>query len=405
MLPALIVPMPLLLLSSLTCIPDSFPTLALKLFLLRSPMTSTSVDPRWLYSSHLTWLLNGILVSSYSLRGHCLPLVSVTSYSAGFPSSSLHPLSLSFCLFYFLQVPLHLPDHWSSVLLWSSPKLSSQPTRPHWALPLLQLTTNAGDSLIYISNPDLSSELQDHKLHSSPHHRYPVIDMHLKCNQVPNWIILFHSPQTVRLHLCCTLELPKESLQILMPKLYPQRFYFNWSGCSLGIKIFQSSLSDCNVQLRLRTTALKPSVPSISHLIQQYHHPLRGVSQRPDISDSSLSLTTDYPTIPSKQSQLQMIHEARAEAGAACALSLQCSMKRWGLDILSQFWCDYKKQSLPKKKELKESQRNKAEVQMNLGTSVAKVLLLDFSDTWAYKFPSCLSQFTLHFLMLVIKCS
>lgn len=48
------------------------------------------------------------------------------------------------------------------------------------------------------------------------------------------------------------------------------------------------------------------------------------------------------------------------------------SMKMVRLRCTASQFCNYEKQSLHKKKELKESQRNKAETLMYVGTDVAK---------------------------------
>lgn len=96
---------------SLTRSLDSAPTFALNLFLIRSSMTSKSVDPRWLYSCHLAWLLNGIHKDS-------LPPVRLSCH--GFPSTVLSwfPFCLIMsCLVFlfdwlgFLQVLPSLPDY------------------------------------------------------------------------------------------------------------------------------------------------------------------------------------------------------------------------------------------------------------------------------------------------------
>lgn len=57
-----------------------------------------------------------------------------------------------------------------------------------------------------------------------------------------------------------------------------------------------------------------------------------------------------------------------------------CSMKTVRLGCAASQFHNYEKQSLPKKEELKESQRNKAETLMNLGTNVA-----EFPSCWIFQ--------------------
>lgn len=175
MLPAMTALLPQLLLP--TCTWDSAPTRALKPLLIRSQMTSVQIRAD---CAGLT-----LLCSSAAFPGNA-PLLAALS-PLGFhshmlsrvPSHLTRPTaSQSFC-FVFWQVPPHLPDQESLLFLWVESKALYLHilTRPFYPLPQLQLTTNAGETLISSTQTSLlGSRIMN------PIHHCHLAEGHLKCS-------------------------------------------------------------------------------------------------------------------------------------------------------------------------------------------------------------------------------
>lgn len=185
-----------------------------------------------------------------------------------------------------------------------------------------------------------------------------------------------------------------------MPKFHPERFFLNWSWCSLSIRMFQSSLSDSKVQRRLRTTALKPSPSQVvlilfnSTLSTQWRKPKGWTS----LTLPFLTIGSPHP-VPSTQSWIQRILWMLGQMQAQCALSLSpiyYENVRPGYAV-GQYCGAYTK------RKLKESQRNKADTWWTLAPTWLSFPIAGFFRDVGPWIPFCVDQFTLDFLMPVTK--